>query len=204
MLIIADRLTVHKYQGLPRHGFKSLLDSMLNGIPTLFGADFLAGRDSFDARRMLIFTGSIDAFFNYRFGRLRYRGQRRSHRHLASLPGPLLPAGQVNFPSAGRRFLRVLEWRHMLHPDDWQSCKGTLLTWERAIEAQCDDECEYPFPDSTNQSIYKKYAELAKEDKTVLFCGRLGSYRYLDMDHAVEEAWKVADNLLEGKLASPS
>jgi len=199
---VDDRLTLHKFQGLPRNGFSRLIESMLRGIPVLYNVDFLAARSSFPAKGSLIFTGSIDTFFDYRFGRLPYRGQKRVHKHLKARSSPLLPASQVNFPSPRKPFLRVLEWRHMLHPDELASCKGTLLTWERAIEAKCEDEREYPFPDSKSRQVYGKYAELARDSKAALFCGRLGSYRYLDMDHAIEEAWKTAEQILADPLAS--
>lgn len=185
------RLMPHKkYQGIPAQGYAAWIDRMLKGIPLLLRTDYLAHRDAFQARKKIIFTGPIDAFFDYALGRLAYRGQQR---HTEYLPDTewLQPCAQVNNPlPENGPHIRTLEWKHLLPPPEAARIPGTLITRETTYSPEDPDAFEYPFPDAENALRYQQYRDLAKTRPDVLCCGRLGEYRYYDMDQAIARAWK--------------
>lgn len=191
------RLTPDKqFQGIPTAGYSRMIGRMLKGIPLELNCDFLREREGLLARRMTIFTGPIDAFFDYQFGRLAYRGQRRRtwfdpNIELAQ------PCPQVNEPDERTSIIRTIEWKHMLPPPLAARLRGTLLTTEEPFTPETDDQFEYPFPDDENQALYRRYRARADEDPRVLICGRLGEYRYYDMDQAVARAQLLARRVLQ-------
>ena len=191
------RLTRHKYQGLPIDGYASWMANMLNGIPTKLNVDFLKNREAFQARRLLVFTGPIDEFFGFRLGKLQYRGQVRSHRFLPDVDY-VHPWAQVNNPQVHNGpHIRTLEWKHMLPAEIAKQISGTLLTTEETITPSLPDHYEYPFPDKENRALFKQYEKLAAEETDALICGRLGEYRYYDMDQAISRARMLAAKILQ-------
>lgn len=197
------RLTPHsKYQGIPEPGYAELMRRMVEGVPVVLNCDYLQRRDEFRARKMLIFTGSIDAFFNHRLGRLSYRGQKRQEIYRPDVDY-VQPCAQVNNPShAGGPHLRTLEWKYMMPPRYAGRIKGTVLTRETAFTPTDPDNFEYPFPDRENARRYEEYRKLSVALSDVLICGRLGEYRYFDMDQAIARAIMLAERLLEEKRIS--
>jgi UDP-galactopyranose mutase len=192
------RLMRHLHQGLPVNGYAGFMSSMLSGIPVLMGFDYLRRRQEVVARRGLIFTGPIDEYFGFDLGRLVYRGQQREHRYL---PGTDLaqPCGQVNNPDpGGGAHIRTLEWKHMMPREFARGIQGTVLTTETTFTPQDPDRYEYPFPDEGNADLYRRYRERAESISGLLVCGRLGEYRYYDMDQAIARA-----RLLAGRMLSP-
>ena len=196
------RLTPSKtHQGMPVEGYSRWVEQMLAGVPVLLNFDFLSQRDAIRPRVRTVFTGPIDAFYDYRFGRLKYRGQRRVTWFLPDL-GQAQPCGQVNEPDGRVPYVRTIEWKHML-PRAWRAqLRGTLLTREIPVDAERLDELEYPFPDARNRATYERYRALAEADERVLICGRLGEYRYYDMDQAIGRALRLAERLLETECRS--
>ncbi len=191
-----ERLTLHRHQGLPRGGFNALVHAMLRDIPCFLKTDYLKQRGAIQARRQLIFTGPLDEFFDFELGRLQYRGQHRATRHFPSRDF-ILPCGQVNLPEYGRsRAQRIMEWKHMMAPDEQGQAIGTLLTRETACTPENPDDYEYPFPDAENQTLKKRYQERASEFPNVFFCGRLAAYRYYDMDTAITLARAASERIL--------
>jgi len=191
------RLTpTKKHQGMPVGGYTKLVERMLQDIPVERDVDYLQDRDAFAPAKMLLFTGPIDAFFNHCFGRLKYRGQRRRTWYA---PDCRLkqPCGQVNEPDLRVPIIRTIEWKHMVLPDTAQAVPGTLLTTEEPYTPDHDDALEYPFPDAQNAELYRRYRALAEDDSRVLICGRLGEYRYYDMDQAIARARILARKILE-------
>lgn len=180
-----------KYQGLPANGYAAFMNNMLSGIEVLHGVDYLAHRNDFSPRKMLIYTGPIDAFFNYCFGRLHYRGQQRQELWVPEVDW-YQPGIQVNEPNVAVPFVRTLEWKHLLPKEEASTICGTLLTRETPCTPDDPDHFEYPFPDQENQMRFKKYQQLAREIPDTLICGRLGEYRYLDMDQAIARAMHLA------------
>jgi UDP-galactopyranose mutase len=190
------RLVRHKYQGLPEEGYSEWVGNMLAGIPVLLNRDYLLTPDEFHARRWLVFTGPIDEFFSFRLGKLGYRGQVREHRYLPDVEYAL-PCQQVNNPQTDNGpHIRTLEWKHMLPAEVAQRIRGTVLTAERTVTPHSPDDYEYPFPDAANRELCARYARLAEATPGVLICGRLGEYRYYDMDQAIGRAQVLAQKIL--------
>jgi UDP-galactopyranose mutase len=189
------RLKKSAYQGIPKDGYARFMERMLAGIPVLLNVDFLKIRSAFTPRYRTIFTGPIDEFFGFDMGRLAYRGQRRRHEFLPDVDR-YQPVGQVNYPLKSQGdHVRVLEWKHMMEPPYGMRFCGTLLTWETPFSPDDPRDYEYPFPDAANQRLYASYAERAATLGDVLFCGRLGEYRYYDMDQAIGRGLMLADSL---------
>lgn len=187
----------HRHQVLPRHGYAHMMDQMLHEIPCQISVDFLQQRHEFQARKALIFTGPIDEFFGFDLGRLRYRGQRRVHQTFPQ-PGPLQPCPQVNYPNAPEHDpIRTIEWRHLAHPKLQTDLRETVVTGEFPFSPTDPDQFEYPFPDAENRHLYELYRERAKTLPNLLICGRLGEYRYFDMDQAIGRALMLAQGLIE-------
>jgi len=191
------RLTKHKYQGLPTDGYAAWMASMLSGIPVTLNVDFLMNRETYQARRMLVFTGPIDEFFGFSLGKLQYRGQVRSHQYLPDV-GYAQPWAQINNPQMHNGpHIRTLEWKHMLPPQIAKQISGTLLTKEETITPTSPSHYEYPFPDKVNGALFRNYVKLAEQVPRTLICGRLGEYRYYDMDQAISRARMLASKILQ-------
>lgn len=203
------RFSRHRHQGIPRAGYAEFTRRLLEGIPVLLNCDFLAARGCFQARELLIFTGAIDEFFCYDLGRLEYRAQRREHTFLPN-ESSIQPCGQVNNPSpdAGDH-IRTLEWKHMMPPEQSAGIRGTVLTREHPFTPAQADCYEYPFPDQRNQTLYESYRSRASAIDRIMICGRLGEYRYFDMDQAIGRALRIARKILRSaptrrrKLSQP-
>lgn len=185
-----------RYQGIPVQGYSAWMENMLAGIPVLLNTDYLSERNAFQARKKIIFTGPIDAFFDFRYGPLKYRGQQRTHTYLPDIHTYQV-YGQVNNPSpeAGSH-IRTLEWKHLLPSEYATRIQGTVITRETTITPDDPDAFEYPFPDEDNATRYARYRALADQHPEVLICGRLGEYAYYDMDQAIGRAMKLAKNLI--------
>lgn len=187
------RLVRHKHQGLPIEGYSAWINKMLEGIE--YGhVDYLQERDSLRARRTLVFTGPIDEFFGFELGHLKYRGQLRKSEFYPSL-NFWQPCAQVNYPSTAFQKIRTIEWKHMLQPST--NVRGTVVTTETPFTPTDPDQYEYPFPDKENAGLHQRYAARAKTLSNVLFAGRLGEYRYYDMDQAIARARMLAARLIE-------
>ena len=189
------RLSKASFQGLPGGGFTGWVQSMLRGIETRLSTDFHDVRDAVRWRRKLIYTGPVDRFFDHCFGKLPYRAQ---HRVDLFIPGTrsVYPCGQTNLPAVHEGgHVRTVEWRHMLAPGEGPET-GTLLTLEFPVDAADWRQAEYPLPTRAAREHYDCYAARTAEHPDVLFCGRLGEYRYLDMDQAIGRAMLHADRLL--------
>lgn len=195
------RLVRHRYQGIPRRGYAAWTQEMLRDIPLLLETDYLRVRDEFHARKKLIYTGPIDEFFDFELGRLKYRGQQREHIYLPQIKYAQ-PCAQINNPDPTQGpHIRTLEWKHMLPRAEAERAHGTVLTRETTVTPQDPGQYEYPFPDAQNAALYERYHNLAQAHPDVLICGRLGEYRYYDMDQAIARALVLAQRLTEKMVA---
>jgi UDP-galactopyranose mutase len=195
------RLMRHKYQGIPCEGYAAFTRNVLAGIPIVLNFDFLKHKNLIKARELLVFTGPIDEYFGYDLGKLHYRGQRREHSYLPD-KNFALPCGQVNNPDPARgSHIRTLEWKHMMPPEEMPKIKGTVLTREYTYSPEDSNHQEYPFPDRPNRELYKKYRARADAIPGLLVCGRLGEYRYYDMDQAIGRGMMLARTLLAEEAA---
>ncbi|MCK5608003.1 NAD(P)-binding protein [Candidatus Pacearchaeota archaeon] len=183
------------YQGIPTKGFSHLMNRILEGIPVVLNCDYLENRQRFEHHKQLIFSGPIDEYFDYKLGKLTYRGQRRKTTYIADVDWRL-PCGVVN-ASGHKNHIRTIEWKHLMRPDYANQIRGTVLTQETPYSPENPDDYEYPFPNKDNLTLYRRYLDLAKEESGLLLCGRLGEYRYYDMDHAIIRAMKLADQILQ-------
>jgi UDP-galactopyranose mutase len=185
-----------RYQGIPEPGYAGWMRRMLDGVPVRLGFDYLRRRGEIQARRVLIYTGPIDAYFGHDMGRLGYRGQRREHVYLPGVERAQ-PCGQVNNPRhAGGPHVRTLEWKHLMPPAEAARARGTVLTREVPFSPADPDQFEYPCPDELNAKLYQGYRARAAWLPRVLICGRLGEYRYYDMDQAIARALALSQGVL--------
>jgi UDP-galactopyranose mutase len=112
------------------------------------------------------------------------------------------PCGQVNNPDpANGPHIRTLEWKHMMPADKIALIRGTVLTREVTVTPNDPNDFEYPFPDEANARLYSLYRQRADAIPNLLIAGRLGEYKYYDMDQAIARAWQLADRLLAGQKA---
>jgi UDP-galactopyranose mutase len=193
------RLMRHKHQGIPTQGYAKFMESMLEGIPLELGAEYRRDSSEFGSRRKLIFTGPIDEYFGYDLGKLLYRTQVREHFFLPNVD-LAQPCGQVNNPDPlNGPHIRTLEWKHMMPKEQLVRVKGTVLTRESTITSHDPNHHEYPFPDQFNLNLYNQYRRRAEEIPGLLLCGRLGEYRYYDMDQAIARAMTLGEELLAEK-----
>ena len=190
------RLMKHKHQGIPRDGYTSFMRNMLKGIPIILNTNFLSHRESFRAKHKLIFTGPIDEFFGFDIGRLKYRGQMREHEYIPDIDY-LQPCGQVNNPDPNNGpHIRTLEWKHMMPREFAAKIQGTMVTRETTVTPSDPNNYEYPFPDAENARLYGLYKRRVDQIPGLMVCGRLGEYRYLDMDQAIGRAQVLVRRIL--------
>lgn len=193
------RLMRHPHQGLPRDGYAAFMERLLAGIPLTLGLDYLGARDAVRARKLLIYTGSIDEYYGFDLGRLRYRAQRREHVYHPDRAWAL-PCGQLNNPARENGdHVRTLEWKHLMPEAARVGIRGTLLTREYPFTPSDPRDNEYPFPSAADRMLYERYRARAEADPRVLIGGRLGEYRYYDMDQAIGRALLLARRILESK-----
>jgi UDP-galactopyranose mutase len=193
------RLMRHVHQGIPSQGYASFMENMLGGIPLQLDCEFRPNESPFQARRKLIFTGPIDEFYGYDLGKLLYRTQVRTHTYLPEV-GFAQPCGQVNNPDPENGpYIRTLEWKHMMPAEEKGGVRGTVLTREVTINSTNPNQHEYPFPDQVNLDLYNRYRARAQATPDLLLCGRLGEYRYYDMDQAIARAMQLGEQLLAEK-----
>ena len=192
------RLMRHRHQGVPENGYAAFMRALLDGIPVRLNCEYLRHRDELPAGKMVIYTGAIDEYFGFRLGRLKYRGQRREHEYLPDTDWAQ-PCVQVNNPDpANGPHIRTIEWKHIMARDEAGRIPGTLLTREITVTPVNSNDYEYPFPDDANDLLYEKYADWARSIPGLLICGRLGEYRYYDMDQAIARAQVLAERILAG------
>ena len=190
------KLSRHKFQGLPHGGFETFMKKLLDGIEIHTNVDYLIDKNNFEYRKKLIFTGPIDEFFDYKLGKLTYRGQLRNSEYRPEQQFAQCNS-VVNYPNpADAPYVRRIEWKYFMEPELRDTFPGTLLTTETPYTPDHPDGYEYPFPDNTNAKLYKKYRTLADQLDNVLICGRLGEYRYFDMDQAIGRAFMLANREL--------
>ncbi len=189
-----------KYQGIPTEGYSRMMQRMLEGIPVVLNFDYLRDRNAFRAKKLLIYTGPIDEFFDFEMGKLHYRGQRRTHTYLPNADR-IQPCAQINDPG-DRPHIRDVEWKHLAPPCTARRLRGTVITRETPFSPDDPEDYEYPFPDETNRRLYHRYTAMAAEEPDVAMVGRLAEYRYYDMDHAVGNALSFVHKIKDRRMAA--
>ncbi len=181
-----DRYFTDRFQVMPKHGFTRMFENMLDheNIELALGADFSELRAEVDFQQ-LIYSGPIDEFFDYRFGRLPYRSLHFEHRTLAR--EWLQPVAVVNYPNE-HAYTRITEFKHLTG----QTHPRTSVVYEYPRE---EGDAYYPVPRPENAAVYAEYRALAEQTPNVHFLGRLGTYRYYNMDQVVGQALTLARKL---------
>lgn len=180
-----------RYQGIPVGGYNRLIDALLDGVECRTGVDFFADRERLEGlAEKIVFTGKIDEFYGYRFGRLQYRTVRFEEETLG------VPNYQgnavVNYTSHREPYTRVIEHKHFeSFGDEVYMNPKTVISKEFSTEWKDGLEPYYPINDAVNGNCYEKYKELADREPNVIFGGRLAEYRYYDMAPIIENVMNL-------------
>lgn len=172
------------YQGIPIGGYTNIFKKLLTGIEVILNCDYFSNRDYYETiAKKIIYTGPIDAFFNYKYGALEYRSLRFENEVLDidNYQGNAV----VNYNDSETQFTRIIEHKHF----EFGTHEKTIITKEYPKEWKLGDEPYYPVNNEKNNSLFKKYKDLSlKNSKKYIFGGRLADYKYYDMDKIVEIA----------------
>lgn len=179
------------YQGIPIGGYTGMIASMLQGIEVRLSEDFLQKREEYlQLADKVIYTGMLDAYFNHCFGELEYRSLRFETKVLDT--DNYQGNAVVNYTDRETPYTRVIEHKHF----EFGTQEKTVVTWEYPANWKPGDEPYYPMNDEKNNQLYQKYRKLADQETNVIFGGRLGQYKYYDMDDVVEQALLCAEREL--------
>lgn len=181
-----------RYQGIPVGGYNVIINNLLKGIEVRLNTDFLKERDLYrNIARRIVYTGPIDAYFNYVLGTLEYRGLRfEFEKHnIENYQG----VAAVNYTDRETPYTRIIEHKHF----EFGKQPVTWITKEYPATWHLGDEPYYPVNNKRNQELYQKYADYAKNESDVIFGGRLGEYKYYDMDKVVASALRLVEKELE-------
>lgn len=179
----------HPHQGIPIEGYTGMVKKMLEGIDVRLGLDYLIDRDEFRSiAENTVYTGAIDEYFDYCHGELEYRSL-RFETEILDIQNYQGVAG-MNYTDTDHPYTRIIEHKHFLfgtgNPDKTVITKEFSVTWKKG------DEPYYPVNDERNMTLYGKYKNLAESEDRTLFGGRLGTYRYMDMDQVIQQALEDA------------
>lgn len=178
-----------RYQGIPIGGYTQIIEKLLGDVPMQLGIsyrDFLAENEAKaepDTFEKVLYTGMIDEYFDYQLGELQYRSLRFEEETLEDCDNYQGNA-VVNYTEREVPYTRIIEHKHF----EFGTGKGTVITREYPADWKKGDEPYYPINDERNNTLFAKYQELAAKETNVLFGGRLGQYKYYDMDKVIEAA----------------
>lgn len=178
-----------RYQGIPVGGYTPMIERMLTGCDVQTGIDYLDKREELDrCARKTIYTGALDAYYNYQFGKLAYRSLRFEEELLDT--DNYQGNAVVNYTDRETPFTRIIEhkWFEFGKNEKGESLPKTVITREYSLEYQAGREPFYPVNDDENEKVYQKYRELAAAEENKIFGGRLADYRYYDMDVTIARA----------------
>lgn len=171
------------YQGIPIGGYNVIIDRLFEGCDIETGVDYLEKKDYYDSLgETVVYTGTIDAYYKYQFGKLEYRSLRfesevldeENHQGVAV----------VNYTDRETPYTRIIEHKHF----EFGTQPKTVITREYPVTWEEGMEPYYPVNDEKNQALYQKYVKLAEKEENVIFGGRLGEYKYYDMDKVIASA----------------
>ena len=186
------------YQGIPMGGYTKMVANMLDGIEVRLGVDYLADKAAFDAMASkVIYTGAIDAYFDFKLGALEYRSV-RFETEVLDKPN-FQGNAAVNYTDSETPWTRIIEhkWFEFGKDDNGNDLSKTVISREYSSEWKPGDEPYYPVNDEKNGKLYATYKELAEQEKSVIFGGRLGEYKYYDMDAVIASALDMCEKELK-------
>lgn len=185
-----------KYQGIPIGGYNKLIDGLLAGIETKTGVDFFTNRTYWESiAEKIVFTGKIDEFYGYCYGKLEYRTVRFEEviHDMPNFQGNAV----VNYTEREIPYTRIIEHKHFeMFGQEVYDCPKTVISKEYSTEWVEGMEPYYPVNDERNNILYQRYKELADKEKKVIFGGRLAEYKYYDMAPVIEKAFNYFNGLL--------
>ena len=182
------------FQGIPSGGYTKMVENMLSGTEVRLGVDYLANKAELDAlAERVIYTGPIDAYYGFRFGPLEYRSVRFETETL-DIPN-FQGNAAVNYTDAETPWTRIIEhkWFEFGKDENGNDLPKTVISKEYSSEWKPGDEPYYPVNDEKNAALYARYRKLADTERKVLFGGRLGEYKYYDMDQVIAAALTAAE-----------
>ncbi len=179
------------YQGIPIGGYNVIVEKLFEGCDIETGSDYLEKKDYYDAMAdKVIYTGMIDAYYGYCYGKLEYRSLRFETEVVDT--DNYQGVAVVNYTDRETPYTRIIEHKHFEFGTQPKSVitREYPVTWEEGMEPY------YPVNDEKNQSLYRRYEELAAKEDKIIFGGRLGEYKYYDMDKVIESAMNMAEKEL--------
>lgn len=185
------------YQGIPVGGYTKLVENMLKGIEVRLNTDYLENKA--ELRKLsdkVVYTGAVDAYFGYRLGNLEYRSVRFEN-EILDTPN-FQGNAAVNYTDRETPWTRIIEhkWFEFGKDENGNDLPKTVISREYSSEWKAGDEPYYPVNDEKNSKLYEEYKSLAEKEKNVIFGGRLGEYKYYDMDAVIAAALKKAEEEL--------
>ena len=185
------------YQGIPVGGYTKMVANLLDGMEVRLGVDYLENKAEYDAMaNKILYTGAIDAYFDYKLGGLEYRSVRFENEILdkPNFQGNAV----VNYTDRETPWTRIIEhkWFEFGKDEDGNDIPKTIISREYSSEWKPGDEPYYPVNDDKNDKLYAQYKEMAEKEEKLIFGGRLGEYKYYDMDAVIASALDMAENLL--------
>ena len=171
------------YQGIPIGGYTQIFEKLLSGCEVRLNADYFANRQYFNnLAKTIVFTGQIDAYYDYRFGELDFRSLRFEHKMLEGV-ADFQGNAVINYTEAEVPYTRCIEHKHF----EFGTQPDTIVTYEYSQKWERGASPYYPINNERNNAIYQQYAALAEQDKNVIFGGRLAEYKYYDMHQIIEK-----------------
>ena len=180
------------YQGIPTGGYTKMVERMLEGVEVRLNTDYLARREELNAlAEKIVYTGPIDAYFDYRLGTLEYRSV-RFETEVLDKPN-FQGNAAVNYTDRETPWTRIIEhkWFEFGKDEEGNDLPKTVISREYSSEWKAGDEPYYPVNDEKNGALYSRYKKLAASEKNVVFGGRLGEYKYYDMDQVIAAALEM-------------
>ena len=179
-----------RYQGIPVGGYNKLIDALLEGIEVRLSVDYNRQREEYKGvAETVVYTGPVDAYFNYSLGQLEYRGLRFETERLEEENHQGVAV--VNYTEREVPYTRSIEHKHF----EFGKQPITYVTKEYPAEWKPGEEAYYPVNNDQNQKLYAQYAELARKEKHVIFGGRLAEYKYYDMDDVIKSALDIVEKV---------
>ena len=185
------------YQGIPVGGYTKMVANMLDGIEVRLNTDYLENKDELDKlAEKVVYTGAIDAYFDYKLGALEYRSV-RFDTEVLDTPN-FQGNAAVNYTDRETPWTRIIEhkWFEFGKDDEGNEIPKTVISREYSSEWKVGDEPYYPVNDEKNGKLYQEYKKLAEDEKNVIFGGRLGEYKYYDMDAVIASALGLCEKEL--------
>lgn len=185
------------YQGIPVGGYTKLVENLLEGIEVRLNEDYLEDKEKWNAMaEKVVYTGAIDAYFDYALGNLEYRSVRFEN-EILDVPN-FQGNAAVNYTDKETPWTRIIEhkWFEFGKDENGNDLPKTIISKEYSSEWKPGDEPYYPVNDKKNGELYQKYKALAEKEENIIFGGRLGEYKYYDMDAVIASALECARNQL--------